>query len=142
MPLDVPEPNAGVKESMKAAACPVPTAEFGGRDSGRERWPEIPRSARESRTNCSWWALYETRGNLVETEPAFCPTFRENLRRFVVGGMHIHIGFGGANLRIRVMTALRRHLPLPHVLSCSSPFNEGSRTGFKSYQRSPGLGMR
>ena len=40
----------------------------------------------------------------------FALTFQENVRRFVVGGMHIHIGFGDADLRIRVMTALRRYL--------------------------------
>ncbi len=66
----------------------------------------------------------------------FALTFQENVRRFVIGGMHIHIGFGNADLRIRVMTALRRHLPLLHALSCSSPFNEGRETGFKSYRLS------
>ena len=36
--------------------------------------------------------------------------------------------------RIRIMTALRRHLPLLHALSASSPFNGGRETGFKLYR--------
>ena len=64
----------------------------------------------------------------------FAVTFQESLRRLVVGGMHIHAGFGDADSRIRVMTALRRHLPLLHALSTSSPFTGGRETGFKSYR--------
>ena len=64
----------------------------------------------------------------------FAADFQESLRRFVVGGMHIHAGFGDADARIRVMTAMRRYLPLIHALSTSSPFNEGYETGFKSYR--------
>ena len=64
----------------------------------------------------------------------FAADFQESLRRFVVGGMHIHAGFGDADARIRVMTAMRRYLPLLHALSTSSPFNEGHETGFKSYR--------
>ena len=64
----------------------------------------------------------------------FAMTFQENVRRFAIGGMHIHAGFGDAELRIRVMTALRRHLPLLHALSASSPFSEGRETGFKSWR--------
>ena len=60
--------------------------------------------------------------------------FQESLRRFLVGGMHIHAGFGDGDSRIRVMTALRRYLPLLHALSASSPFNEGRETGFKSFR--------
>jgi carboxylate-amine ligase len=48
--------------------------------------------------------------------------------------MHIHAGFGDPDERIRVMTALRRYLPLFHALSTSSPFNSGHQTGFKSYR--------
>ena len=66
----------------------------------------------------------------------FAMTFQEGVRRFVVGGMHIHAGFGDAGTRIRVMTALRRYLPLLHALSTSSPFNAGRETGFKSYRLS------
>ena len=64
----------------------------------------------------------------------FVTTFQESVRRFVVGGMHIHVGFGDPDSRIRVMTALRRYLPLLHALSTSSPFNAGHETGFKSYR--------
>ena len=64
----------------------------------------------------------------------FAMTFQEAVRRLVVGGMHIHAGFADADTRIRVMTALRRHLPLLHALSASSPFNGGHETGFKSYR--------
>ena len=64
----------------------------------------------------------------------FALTFQESLRRLVIGGMHVHAGFGDADSRIRVMTALRRHLPLLHALSGSSPFSNGGETGFKSYR--------
>ncbi len=64
----------------------------------------------------------------------FAMTFQEGLRRFVIGGMHIHAGFGNTESRIPVMTALRRYLPLLHALSTSSPFIEGRDTGFKSYR--------
>ncbi len=64
----------------------------------------------------------------------FAVTFQESLRRFVVGGMHVHAGFGDSDSRIRVMTALRRYLPLLHALSTSSPFAGGRETGFKSYR--------
>ena len=66
----------------------------------------------------------------------FAVTFQEEVRNFVVSGMHIHAGFGDADTRVRVMTALRRYLPLLHALSTSSPFNEGHETGFKSYRLS------
>ena len=64
----------------------------------------------------------------------FAIIFQESIRRHVVGGMHIHAGFGDPDSRIRVMTAIRRYLPLLHVLSTSSPFNAGHETGFKSYR--------
>ncbi len=60
--------------------------------------------------------------------------YQESLRRFLVGGMHVHAGFADADSRIRVMTAIRRYLPLLHALSASSPFNEGRETGFKSFR--------
>ena len=62
----------------------------------------------------------------------FAVTYQESVRRFLVGGMHIHAGFGDAETRIRVMTALRRHLPLMLALSTSSAFSAGRETGFKS----------
>ena len=64
----------------------------------------------------------------------FATTFQEGVRRFVIGGMHIHAGFADRDTRVRVMTALRRYLPLLHALSTSSPFNAGHDTGFKSYR--------
>lgn len=64
----------------------------------------------------------------------FAVTFQDSVRRMLVGGMHIHAGFGDPDSRIRVMTALRRHLPLLLVLSTSSPFSGGRDTGFKSYR--------
>ena len=66
----------------------------------------------------------------------FAVTFQEGMRQFVVSGMHIHAGFGDPDTRVRVMTALRRYLPLLHALSTSSPFSEGRETGFKSYRLS------
>ena len=48
--------------------------------------------------------------------------------------MHVHAGFGDPESRIRVMTALRRHLPLFHALSTSSPFYGGGETGLKSWR--------
>ncbi len=64
----------------------------------------------------------------------FLVTFQESVRQQLIGGMHIHAGFGDPDARIRVMTALRRHLPLLHALSTSSPFHDGRETGFKSYR--------
>ena len=64
----------------------------------------------------------------------FVVTYQESLRRFLASGMHIHAGFGDKDSRVRVMTALRRYLPLLHALSGSSPFNESRSTGFKSYR--------
>ncbi len=64
----------------------------------------------------------------------FAATYQEAVRRLVVGGMHIHAGFGDPDTRIRVMTAIRRHLPLLHALSTSSPFVSGRETGFKSFR--------
>ena len=64
----------------------------------------------------------------------FVVTFQESVRRLLVGGMHIHAGFGDPDSRIRVMTAMRRYLPLLHALSASSPFRAGRETGFKSYR--------
>ena len=63
-------------------------------------------------------------------------TLQESARRLLVSGMHIHAGFGDADSRIRVMTAMRRYLPLLHAISTSSPFNAGRETGFKSYRLS------
>ena len=64
----------------------------------------------------------------------FTVSFQESVRRLVIGGMHVHAGFGDPDSRIRVQTAIRRYLPLLHALSGSSPFNGGYETGFKSYR--------
>lgn len=61
-------------------------------------------------------------------------TYQEAVRRFLVGGMHVHAGFGDPDARVRVMTALRRYLPILLALSTSSPFNQGNNTGYKSYR--------
>ena len=61
-------------------------------------------------------------------------TWQESIRRFLAGGMHIHVGFGDPNSRLRVMTACRRYLPLLHALSTSSPFSVGRETGYKSHR--------
>ena len=66
----------------------------------------------------------------------FAMLLQDAVRRFVVGGMHVHLGFGTDDQRIRVMTALRRHLPLLHALSTSSPFSGGHETGYKSWRLS------
>ena len=64
----------------------------------------------------------------------FTLMYQETLRRFLVGGMHIHAGFGDPDSRIRVMTALRRYLPVFLALSASSPFDSGRETGFRSFR--------
>ena len=64
----------------------------------------------------------------------FVVTFQDSVRRFLISGMHIHAGFGDPSSRIRVMTAIRRYLPILHALSASSPFVEGRETGFKSFR--------
>ena len=64
----------------------------------------------------------------------FASLFQETVRRFLVGGMHVHIGFGDPDQRVRIMTAMRRYLPLLLALSGSSPFNAGHQTGFKSWR--------
>ena len=56
------------------------------------------------------------------------------LNRLMIGGMHIHAGFGNADERIQVMTAMRRYLPIFHALSASSPFSDGHETGFRSWR--------
>ena len=62
---------------------------------------------------------------------SFANTYQESVRRLLVGGLHVHAGFGDPGTRIRVMTALRRYLPLLNALSASSPFSGGRETGFK-----------
>ncbi|OOV35391.1 carboxylate-amine ligase [Candidatus Synechococcus spongiarum LMB bulk15M] len=66
----------------------------------------------------------------------FLANFQDNVRQFVISGMHVHAGFGDPDTRILVMTGLRRYLPLLHALSTSSPFSGSRETGFKSYRLS------
>ncbi len=70
----------------------------------------------------------------MERYDRFAEIYQASVRRFFISGMHIHAGFGDRDIRIRVMTALRRYLPLLHALSTSSPFAAGNETGFKSYR--------
>ncbi len=79
----------------------------------------------------SWSAQMPTPQKRYED---FVVTYQESVRRLLIGGMHIHASFGNPEERIRVMTALRRYLPLLHALSTSSPFSGGNLTGFKSYR--------
>ena len=79
----------------------------------------------------SWQAQAPTPRERYES---FTARFQDIVRRFLVGGMHIHAGFGDADTRIRVMTAMRRYLPALHALSTTSPFSDGRETGFKSWR--------
>ncbi len=79
----------------------------------------------------SWQSQMTTR---MERYQRFTETYQASVRRFFISGMHIHAGFGDPDMRIRVMTGLRRYLPLLHALSTSSPFAAGNETGFKSYR--------
>ena len=70
----------------------------------------------------------------MERYERFVITYQESIRRMLVGGMHIHAGFGDEDSRVRIMTSLRRYLPFMHALSGSSPFSGGNETGMKSYR--------
>lgn len=61
--------------------------------------------------------------------------YQQSVRQFLVNGMHIHAGFGDADQRVRVMTALRQFLPVFLAASTSSPFHAGQLTGLKSYRQ-------
>ena len=76
----------------------------------------------------AWDEQLPTPNDRYET---FANTYQESVRRLLVGGLHIHAGFGDPDSRIRVMTALRRYLPVLNALSASSPFSGGRETGFK-----------
>ncbi len=79
----------------------------------------------------AWHSQVVTAGRRYEQ---FAMTYQQAVRELLVGGMHIHAGFGNGGNRVRVMTAMRRYLPLLHALSASSPFSSGRETGFKSYR--------
>lgn len=61
---------------------------------------------------------------------------QDSIRRMLISGMHIHVGFGDEDQRIRVMSSLRNFMPLFCVLSASSPIVEGRQTGFRSFRLS------
>ena len=69
-----------------------------------------------------------------ERYAALTAALRHSVRQLITGGLHIHAGFGDPDLRIRIMTALRRYMPVLLALSTSSPFCEGRLTGYKSYR--------
>ena len=79
----------------------------------------------------AWQHQVVTAGHRYEQ---FAMTYQQAVRELLVGGLHIHAGFGDEDSRVRVMTAMRRYLPLLHALSASSPFSSGRETGFKSYR--------
>ncbi len=78
------------------------------------------------------WEEQETTPH--ERYETFADRFQDIIRQLIVGGMHIHAGFGDEDSRMRVMTAMRRYLPLLHALSTSSPFHGRRQTGFKSWR--------
>ena len=55
-------------------------------------------------------------------------------KRMLIFGMHVHIGIKDEDLRIDVMNQMRYFIPHIMALSSSSPFWQGSNTGFKSFR--------
>lgn len=49
-------------------------------------------------------------------------------------GMHVHVGLEAGVDRIRILNGARAFLPHLLALSCSSPFYEGTDTGYSSYR--------
>ncbi len=56
------------------------------------------------------------------------------IRRFVISGMHIHVGIDDDDLRIDLMGQFTYFLPHLLALSTSSPFWHGNHTGLRSYR--------
>lgn len=56
-------------------------------------------------------------------------------QRSVLCGLHVHVEVPAAVDRIAVMNQVSPWLPLLLLLSCSSPFWDGSPTGFMSYRQ-------
>lgn len=56
-------------------------------------------------------------------------------QRSVLCGLHVYVGVPATVDRIAVMNQVSPWLPLLLLLSCSSPFWEGSPTGFMSYRQ-------
>jgi len=59
---------------------------------------------------------------------------QEILRRFIINGMHIHIGLPSEKAAIKAFNLTNYYLPLFLALSTSSPFHEGKFTGLHSYR--------
>tara|TARA_Y100000768_G_scaffold209036_1_gene157451 strand:+ start:3749 stop:4861 length:1113 start_codon:yes stop_codon:yes gene_type:complete len=55
-------------------------------------------------------------------------------KRMLIFGMHVHVGIKDEDLRIDVMNQMRYFIPHIMALSSSSPFWQGSNTGFKSFR--------
>jgi carboxylate-amine ligase len=53
-------------------------------------------------------------------------------KQFTVFGQHVHIGCPGADEALWLLHALQRYVPHAIALSASSPFVQGSDTGFQS----------
>lgn len=80
---------------------------------------------------------------LSETEVAHRPRYRVLQERFgaVVGqlnltGCHVHVGVPDQDVAVAIMNHARPHLPVLAALTGSSPFHEGSDTGFDSFRLS------
>lgn len=58
----------------------------------------------------------------------------EVIRRFLIFGMHVHIGIDDPEVRVDIMNQVRYFLPHVYALSTSSPFWEGNDTQLKSYR--------
>ena len=99
------------------------------RDAAREHGANIIASSLHPTS--SWNAQMITKGERYEK---LTSALQHSSRQLMVGGMHIHAGFGDQNMRIWLMTSLRRYLPILLALSTSSPLCESKLTGFKSYR--------
>jgi carboxylate-amine ligase len=55
-------------------------------------------------------------------------------RRFIVQGLHVHVGMTDRETAIRVCDNIRLFLPILLALTCSSPYYEGMDTGLHSYR--------
>ncbi len=118
----VHESVADLREGMRAARGIVVDA---ARAHGAEAM------AASSHPFAAWESQLPT---AKERYREFASTFQETVRRLVICGMHVHAGFADFDSRIRVMTALRRYLPLFIGLSGSSPFGGGRESGFKCHR--------
>lgn len=65
-------------------------------------------------------------------------TMQDSVRRLLIFGTHVHIGFGkdrvARELTIDILNQIRYFLPHILALSTSSPFWHGRNTGMKSYR--------